>query len=202
MAAWTRYRGRVLLQLVYTLWFAERPPASSFDILAGKLDGVTWRVTLAPDGEPLLYDTMHPCGYTCSSHAARGRGAAERVLEWNFSPQPLRRVGEGERPVLRIATRTHYVERVTLARGTGDAPRYALRPYDELRSMPRPEGGRTSAFGPDGLVAGTERTERWLFWPMGIDSAGAIASGVVRHGVQGGAISTTPTCWKALSQRL
>ena len=52
--------------------------------------------------------------------------------------------------------------------------RYALRPYDELRSLPRPEGGRASAFRPDGLIAGTERAERWLFWPMGIDSAGAM----------------------------
>ena len=30
--AWTRYRGRVLLQLVYTLWFPERPPASANDM--------------------------------------------------------------------------------------------------------------------------------------------------------------------------
>ena len=29
-------------------------------------------------------------------------------------------------------------------------------------------------FGPDGLVAGSERAERWLFWPMGIASAGAM----------------------------
>ena len=29
-------------------------------------------------------------------------------------------------------------------------------------------------FGPDGLVAGTERGERFLFWPMGIRSAGAM----------------------------
>jgi len=29
-------------------------------------------------------------------------------------------------------------------------------------------------FGPDGLVAGTERMERWFFWPMGVPSAGAM----------------------------
>jgi hypothetical protein len=29
-----------------------------------------------------------------------------------------------------------------------------------------------SAYGPDGLVPGTERAERFLFWPMGIPSAG------------------------------
>jgi hypothetical protein len=32
--------------------------------------------------------------------------------------------------------------------------------------------GARSAYGPDGLVAGTERAERFLFWPMGIASAG------------------------------
>ena len=52
--------------------------------------------------------------------------------------------------------------------------RYDLRRYDELRSLPRLDGGRRSVFGPDGLVAGSERGERFLFWPMGIASAGAM----------------------------
>jgi len=177
MAAWTRYRGRVLLQLVYTIWFSERPPSASLDLLSGSLDGVTWRVTLAPDGEPLVYDTMHPCGcYHLFFPTPRAQAvpAPASTLEWAFSPLSLPRVEEGERPVLRIATRTHYVERVTLSRADGGGTRYALRPYDALRSLPRPEGGRASAFGPDGLIAGSERAERWLFWPMGIDSAGAM----------------------------
>jgi len=49
-----------------------------------------------------------------------------------------------------------------------------LRPYGELRSLARPDGGRRSAFGPDGLIAGSERAERFVFWPMGIASAGAM----------------------------
>jgi hypothetical protein len=177
MPAWTRYRGRVLLQLVYTIWFPERPADSASDLLSGALDGVVWRVTLAPDGEPLVYDTMHPCGcYHMFFPTPRARpvDAPERVLEWMFSPQSLPRVAEGQRPVLRIATRTHYVERVTLSTESGVATRYAMRPYDELRSLPRPEGGRASAFAPDGLVVGTERAERFLFWPMGIASPGAM----------------------------
>ena len=40
--------------------------------------------------------------------------------------------------------------------------------------MTRLEGGRRSAFAPDGLVSGTERLERFFFWPMGIASAGAM----------------------------
>jgi hypothetical protein len=57
MAAATRYRDRTLLQLVYTIWFPARPADSPLDLLSGMLDGVVWRVTLAPDGEPLVYDS-------------------------------------------------------------------------------------------------------------------------------------------------
>lgn len=175
--AWTRYRGHVLLQLVYTIWFPERPPASDTDILAGKLDGVTWRVTLAPDGEPLLYDTMHPCGCYHMFYPTPRASALpppDGAIEWMFSPQSLPRVAEGERPVVRVAARTHYVERVSVVRGIDSLVRYDFRPYDDLRSLPRMQGGRASVFGPDGLVAGTERPERFLFWPMGIPSAGAM----------------------------
>jgi hypothetical protein len=177
MPAWTRYRGRVLLQLVYTIWFPERPADSSTDILSGALDGVVWRVTLAPDGEPLVYDTMHPCGcyhMFFPTPRAQAKPPPESTLEWMFSPQSLPPVAAGERPVVRIATRTHYVERVTLQSGSAGGTAYALRDYDVLRSLPRPEGGRASAFGPDGLIAGTERAERFLFWPMGIASPGAM----------------------------
>lgn len=91
-----------------------------------------------------------------------------------FSPQALPRIAEGERPLVRIAARTHYVERVSAVRGADSLVRYEFRPYDELRSLPRLEGGRSSVFGSDGLIAGTERPERFLFWPMGIPSAGAM----------------------------
>lgn len=175
--AWTRYRQRVLLQLVYTLWFSERPPESGTDLLAGKLDGVTWRVTLAADGEPLVYDTMHPCGcfhMFYPTPRATPVEAPDESIEWMFSPQSLPRIATGERPVVRIATRTHYVERVTVARDVDSPVRYAFRPYNELRTLPRPGGGNASAFGPDGFIAGSERLERFLYWPMGIASAGAM----------------------------
>jgi hypothetical protein len=175
--AWTRYRGRTLLQLVYTVWFAERPPASPGDLLAGRLDGVTWRVTLAPDGEPLLYDTMHPCGcfhMFFPTPRATPLPPPSALQEWNFSPQSLARVDEGERPLLRVAARTHYVERVGATRDAAGDVRYALRDYGELRSLALPGGGRKSVFGTDGLIAGSERPERFLYWPMGIPSAGAM----------------------------
>ncbi|TAK43076.1 MAG: hypothetical protein EPO29_05345 [Betaproteobacteria bacterium] len=176
-AAWTQYEGRALLQLAYTVWFAERPPESDGDLYAGALDGLTWRVTLAPDGEPLVYDSIHPCGcfhLFFPTPRARALPAPDPLEEWMFSPQSLPRLAPGERPVLRIASRTHALIGVTLERNAERVARYALRPYDELRSLQRLDGGRQSVFGPDGLIAGTERAERFLFWPMGIASAGAM----------------------------
>jgi hypothetical protein len=67
----------------------------------------------------------------------------------------LPRVGEHERPVLALASGTHQLEGVRLARGAESLVRYTIRPYDELRSMPRMGGGHASAFGPDGLIAGS-----------------------------------------------
>jgi hypothetical protein len=176
-STYTRYRGQALLQLVYTIWFSERPRRGSVDLLAGALDALVWRVTLAPDGEPLVYDSMHACGcfhLFFPTPRAMPRPTPDRLEEWAFAPQPLPRVAEGERPVLSIATGTHYLERIALVRGADSVVRYTLRSYDELRSMPRAGGEHASAFGPDGLIAGTERLERFVFWPMGIVSPGAM----------------------------
>lgn len=176
-AAWTRYGEHTLLQLVYTVWFSERPPASSRDLLAGLLDGVTWRVTLAPDGEPLLYDTIHPCGcyhMFFPTPRATARTDPDGGIEFMFSPQSLPRIQPGERLRLRIATRTHYLERVSVVASTPGSAHYEFAEQEALRSLPRPDGRRASLYGQDGLVAGTERPERLLFWPMGISSAGAM----------------------------
>jgi hypothetical protein len=175
--AYTRYGERLLLQLVYTIWFPERPARGAVDFLAGHLDGIIWRVTLAPDGEPLVYDSIHPCGcyhLFFPTPRARPRPAPDALEEWAFLPQSLRRVGEDERPVVRLASGTHYIEGVTLVRGPDSLTRYVFHAYDELRSLPRLDGGRASAFGPDGLIAGTERLERFFFWPTGVPSAGAM----------------------------
>jgi hypothetical protein len=177
LPAYTRYADRVLLQLVYMIWFPERPAQGAFDLLSGRLDGLVWRVTLAPDGEPLVYDAMHPCGcyhQFFPTPRARVRPAPHALEEWAFVPQSLPRVAEAERPVVSIASGTHYIERIALVRGSDSLVRYEFRPYDELRSLQRMDGGRRSAFGPDGLVPGTERAERFFFWPMGIASAGAM----------------------------
>lgn len=158
-SAYTRYRGQVLLQFVYTIWFAERPQRGAVDSIAGRLDGLVWRVTLAPDGEPLVYDSIHASG---SFHLffptprAKPRPSPGPDEQETFASQSLPRLAEDERPVVSIASETHAIRRVGVVRGADSLVRYAVRSYDELRSMPRAVGVHASAFGPDGRIAGTE----------------------------------------------
>ena len=174
----TRYQGRALLQLNYSIWFPDRPRSSGWDILGGHLDGVLWRVTLAPDGEPWLFDSIHLCGcYHMFFPTARAaaRAQPDTMDEAALVPQSLPRVVPGERIALRLAAGTHYIERAVVNPvPPATALEYVLMDDDALRSVARSGGGRRSVFRSDGIVPGSERGERWLFWPMGVPEPGAM----------------------------
>jgi hypothetical protein len=172
----TRFHDRVLTQLVYTIWFPERPPSGAIDMLAGRLDGVVFRVTLGEDGAPLVYDTIHPCGcYHMFFPTARVSSlpAADPSVEWAFAPETLPALAGGQRVVVRIQSRTHYIVGVRPDNGAPGIA-YQVADDDELRVLPTASGTTRSAFGPDGIVPGTERGERYVFWPMGIANSGAM----------------------------
>lgn len=188
--ATTRYKGHNLLQLVYTLWFGARPRQSHarVDLLAGHLDGVVFRVTLAPDGSPLVYDSIHPCGCYHTffpTPSATPKPAPQSGIEWAFSPQSLPALAPQERLVVRLDAVTHYVQRIAVeplsarAGAQTKEAQYAWRDYDSLRSLAIPQSNGAgpayrSAFTPDGFVAGTDRLESLFFWPMGIARAGTM----------------------------
>ncbi len=174
----TRVGARILLQLNYTIWFPARPKSSPFDLLGGELDGITWRVTLLANGLPWMFDAIHNCGcyhLFFPTHYAGSIGREGGFAENAFQPQPPLVSEEVVRPVVRIAATTHYIERVyaTPSR-VGRVIPYHLADADELRSLPVPNGQRHSLFGQDGIVVGTERSERYLFWPAGIRAPGAM----------------------------
>ena len=174
--AYTHFAGRVRLQLVYTFWFPARPAEQAFDLLAGRLDGLLWRVTLDERGAPLLYDSIHPCGcyhQFFPTAAVTALPQPDSLDEGMFAPQDAPRAAPGERIVLRVASRTHYLQRVSVrpAGEPADAA-YALLDERSLLTLGWPAGGTRSAYDAAGFVPGTERAERWLFWPMGIASAG------------------------------
>lgn len=179
----TRWGGRVLLQLNYLFWFAARPADSPLDLLAGRFDGLVWRVTLDEHGQPLVYDTIHACGcyhefFATPSVWPRDAPPDEQGNEWVFLPASAPILGPDDRIHLYVQPGTHYLQRVDalpLSREhAGPLRRYDMSPEDDLRSLHDPVSGRrVSLYGPDGLVPGSQRLERWLFWPMGVPSAGA-----------------------------
>lgn len=167
--------GVAHLQLVYTFWFTERPARHALDPLSGRIDGLIWRVTLDRDGVPLVYDSIHPCGcyhVFFPTQRAMARPAADSLDEGLFAPQTVRAPGEGEAVVLRLESGTHYVQRVLIEPRAEIALRYQLEDERQLTTLPRAGGGTRSAYGSDGLMPTTERSERFYFWPTGVASPG------------------------------
>jgi len=168
----TRLGEAVLLQLNYVIWFAARPGG---DMYAGLLDGIQWRVTLDTDGEPLLYDAIHPCGcyhMFFPSERLRLRDGLPRFhYERPLVPQAA---PQGRSLTVRVSSGDHYIQRVYHDEAAAvSAEPMDWAPYDSLRALPG-DGGSRNLFGSHGLVEGTERPERFLFWPMGVRSAGAM----------------------------
>lgn len=50
---------------------------------------------------------------------------------------------------------------------------YQLRPFQDLLRL-RADNGIRPIFDQQGYVPGSERPERWLFWPMGVKNPGAL----------------------------
>lgn len=185
-----RFGDEILPQISYTVWFPERPKTSALDILGGPLDAVIWRVTLGSDGMPLVYDTIHACGcyhlfFPVPPVRKRQTPEDRDLREEAFVPAPGPAPGPGERVAVSLSAGSHYVTSVSIAAmaSTGRAAkRYRLIPPGEipdreLRSAAVPQalgGGRRSLFGTDGIIAGTERLERFLLWPTGIANPGAM----------------------------
>ncbi len=173
-----RFEGDEVLQLNYVMWFSSRPAASPFDLFAGAIDGLTWRVTLGRDGTPLIYDAMHNCGCYDQFFPTAALRRVSPANRYEEPPLVAPQIGPGApRRVIRLASRTHYTQRIYALAAKDRAvagTHYSFANYDALRSLPVSGGGRRSLFGPDGLVPGTERGERYLFWPMGVSSAGAM----------------------------
>ena len=177
--AFSYVQGVIQPQLVYLTWFAARSAESWLDIYAGALDGLVWRVTLDDQGRVLVYDSIHPCG--CYHQWLLVKGGLRPRPTVNLSAEHLWVLGELSEnsgpPVLSLSTGDHQLVGIQFAEGGAEAPArrvgrpYHIEPLDQLRGRSW-AGGRLYAF--DGLIAGTERLERFLLWPTGVVSAGAM----------------------------
>jgi len=176
--SYTRIKENILLQLNYTIWFPSRPKTSTFDLLGGHLDGITWRVTLLPNGEPWLYDTMHNCGCYYLVFPTKNASILKPTPSTDepvLVPQGPLDFQPGLRPILRITHGSHYIERVHFESfPVTQAINYQHANSGELRSLKLDNGNYRSLYGQDGIIKSSQRNERYIFWPMGIPSPGAM----------------------------
>lgn len=187
--AFTRQGRSVLVQLVYSVWFGERPMQEIGDLYSGRIDGLVWRVTLDEQGEPLIYDSIQPSGrfamfFPTGRVLAKPVPADEPLGEWAYSPidQPIERwVGASAVAglALHVSSQNHQVVGIGLPGAAwgepiGQNPPYRMIDADRLRMLPLPGGGHRSIYDAHGVVPGSERLGRYFFWPMGIANAGAM----------------------------
>ncbi len=175
-ASGVRYGDETLIQLNYTWWFTERPLDHWLDLLGGRLDGLTLRLTLDRNGELLLVESMHNCGCYHQHYPVNGLAVKDSP---DYAEPPLVLPGPGqpragERLHVRLEDGSHYVSHMAFAEDDANGRRYVFDDYDSLRSVPVENGRRRSLFQPDGLVTGTERSERWFFWVSGVPEPGAM----------------------------
>lgn len=178
MPSYARVQGRALVQIVYFVWFSERVSTSHRpDPLAGKIDGLIWRVTLDPAGHPLLFDSMHMSGFdqiwflpaSVTRREAPGRDEDPLLVAPAVSPEPHMAVN--------VHSGSHSPWRVveeSAAPQSGAIQEYELVRYDELMTLPIGRNRTRSFFDARGIVPGSERAGR-------IPSAGVANAGAIRE---------------------
>ena len=77
--------------------------------------------------------------------------------------------------MIRIGANNHYIQRVYTAPASSKQREvYQIDSFDNLRSMVLTNDQNRSLYNQASFITGTERGERYLFWPMGIPSPGAM----------------------------
>ena len=178
LLSFTRFGKEILTQLNYIIWFPARPKTSALDLYGGLLDGLNYRVTLSRDGQPLLYETIHNCGCYYKAFPT-GRLKVRAKIDYAERPLIFRApelTHSRELMTVAMESRTHYVQHLyPFARPSQHAAVvYYLADYGRLRSLPDSKGRHRSMFGQDSIVPGSERLERFILWPTGVLSPGAM----------------------------
>jgi hypothetical protein len=178
LISFTRFGNDIFTQLNYIIWFPARPKQGMLDIYGGILDGVNYRVTLNHKGDPILYETMHNCGCYYKAYPT-DRLQARANIDYAEPPLILESPAVNHsKDMMTVAmdSRTHYVQHLyPLSRALKKKSQvYSLVDYGQLRSLPYLKDHRRGMFGQDSLAPGSQRLERFILWPTGVLSPGAM----------------------------
>lgn len=164
------------LQLNYVFWYSARSGEKSPSIEKGPLDGLTLRVSLDYEGQPVMIDVMNNCGCYHFYAPLEGAGVSMRnpsghslypfVATWLPKSYP-------EKPLtLRVVSGWHQVEHLYPEAPPAGSATYRLLPYERLESLPHAEGQTESVFDSEGIMKDSRRIEPYILFSMGIPRIG------------------------------
>jgi hypothetical protein len=170
-------KGEPILQIDYVIWYSERAGEKPPWIELGHLDGLTIRVSLDHQGKAFMVDVVMDCG--CYHLFAPQEERVDRILPRPFMfdafvPQWFPVLSPGERLGIRITSGWHQVQRLISVGEVLDPIPYELFPYGVLEALPHEDGRTESIFDTRGIAKGSERTERFLLFSMGVPSVGSM----------------------------
>jgi len=172
-----RVKGEPVLQVNYVFWYPARAGGRAPAIEHGLLDGLTLRLSFETGGRLFMIDLMNNCGCYHVFIPAKDRvvRTIRRYYENDpFAPQGLPEIAAGQSPAVRVLSGWHQVQRILALAPPREAIPYELIPYEQLESLDRAEGRRESIFDVEGIAKGSERVERFIFFPTGIPSIGSM----------------------------
>jgi len=170
-------KGEPVLQVNYAFWYPARGGDRAPAIEHGSLDGLTLRLSFDLQGRLFMIDLMNNCGCYHVFIPAKDR-VARMIPRYYpndpFAPQWLPEIAAGQSHAVRILSGWHQVQRLLSLQPPPEGIPYELLPYETLESLARGEGNRSSIFDAEGIAKGSERIERFIFFPTGIPSIGSM----------------------------
>ncbi|MGD9184173.1 MAG: hypothetical protein PVJ13_02515 [Desulfobacterales bacterium] len=172
----TSFISRVpVLQINYTLWYSERSGEKTPSYEKGPLDGLTLRISLDRNGQPVMVDIMNNCG--CYHFYAPPKERVDKIVSnsnglYPFVPVWLPPEYPDKPLALRVNSGWHQVEHLFTSEAPADAATYRLIPYDRLEALPRADGSFESVFTAAGIMKNSTRIEPYIFFSVGIHDIG------------------------------
>lgn len=166
---------RPVLQMNYAFWYSKRSGNKSPAYEKGPLDGITVRLSLDQNGQPMMIDVMNSCGcyhfYAPRKERVHIRQPTSEAL-YPFVATWLPENYPENRLTLRVNSGWHQIESLYSDDVSAESAPYRLVPYDILESLPHSDGHTESVFNSDGIMKNSWRIEPYILFSMGIPRIG------------------------------
>jgi hypothetical protein len=172
----TSFINRIpVLQINYTLWYSERSGEKTPSYEKGPLDGLTLRISLDREGQPVMVDIMNNCG--CYHFYAPRKERVDKIVSsrnglYPFVPVWLPANYPDKPLTLHVNSGWHQVEHLFASEAPVDTAVYRLIPYDRLEALPHADGSYESVFTTAGIMKNSTRIEPYIFFSVGIHDIG------------------------------